>query len=144
VTQELAHCSGVTHEEAFNVRRLIAGFSLNLPQEWRGVLVCSRREVKGQNVSLKTATVHSDIIVSTAEMTEHSFKLMFYCDMPAGLHIAAGHSHAIPNWPVHGASILEENRVAEPPAVPRNGRRTAQYTVTAKLPPEIGLGQKPI
>jgi hypothetical protein len=30
-TQELAHCSGVTHEEAFNVRRLIAGFGLNLP-----------------------------------------------------------------------------------------------------------------
>jgi hypothetical protein len=100
-TQELAHCSGVTHEEAFNVRRLIAGFSLNLPQEWRGVLVCSRREVKGQNVSLKAAAVHGDIIVFTAEMTEHSFKLMLYCDMSAGLHIDARHSHAIPNWRIH-------------------------------------------
>jgi len=109
-TQELAHCSGVTHEEAFNVRRLIAGFGLNLPQEWRGVLVCSRREVKGQNVSLKTATVHSNSIVFTAEMTEHRFKLMLYCDMSAGLHIDARHSHAIPNWRIHGASILEENR----------------------------------
>jgi hypothetical protein len=100
-TQELAHCSGVTDEEPFNVRRLIAGFGLNLPQEWRGVLVCSRREVKGQNVSLKTATVHSNIIVFTAEMTEHRFKLMLYCDMSAGLHIDARHSHAIPNWRIH-------------------------------------------
>ena len=107
-TQELAHCSGVTHEEAFDVRRLIAGFGFNLPQEWRGVLVCSRREVKGQNVSLETVAVHSDIIVFTAEMTEHSFKLMLYCDMSAGLDIDARHSHAIPNWCVHGASILEE------------------------------------
>jgi hypothetical protein len=109
-TQELAHCSGVTHEETFNVRRLIAGFGLNLPQEWCGVLVCSRREVKGQNVSLETAAVHSDIIVFTAEMTEHSFKLILYCDMPPCLHIDARHPHAIPNWRVHGASILEANR----------------------------------
>jgi hypothetical protein len=100
-TQELAHCSGVTDEEPFNVRRLIAGFGLNLPQEWRGVLVCSRREVKGKNVSLNTTTVHSDIIVFTAEMTEHSFKLMLYCDSSAGLHIDARHSHAIPNWRIH-------------------------------------------
>jgi hypothetical protein len=91
----------VTHEEAFNVRRLLAGFGLNLPQEWRGVLVCSRREVKGQSVSLKTATVHSDIIVFTAEMTEHSFKVMLYCDMSAGLDIDTRHSQAIPNWRVH-------------------------------------------
>jgi len=100
-TQELAHCSGVTHEEAFNVRRLTAGFGLNMPQEWRGVLVCGRREVKGQNVSLKTAAVHRDVIVFTAEMTEHSFKLILYCDMSACLHIDARHSHAIPNWRVH-------------------------------------------
>lgn len=109
-TQELAHCSGVTHEEAFDVRRPIAGFGLNLPQEWRGVLVCSRREVKRENVPLKTAAVHCDIIVLPAEFTEHSFKLILYCDMPASLHIDARHSHAIPNWRVHGASILEENR----------------------------------
>jgi hypothetical protein len=111
-TQELAHCSGVTHQEAFNVRRLIAGFSLNLLQELRGVLVCSRREVKGQKASVKTATVHSDIIVFTAETAEHSFKLMLYCDMPAILNVDAGHSHAIPNWFFHGASILEEKGAA--------------------------------
>src|ERR1039458_6515269 len=112
-TQELSHCSGVTHEEAFNVHRLIGGFGLDLPQEWRGVLVCSRREIKGQNVSLITATVHSDIIVFTVETAKHSFKLMLYCDMPAGRHIGARHSDAIPNWCVHGASILDENRVAD-------------------------------
>jgi hypothetical protein len=39
--------------------------------------------------------------VFTAEMTEHSFKLILYCDMSAGLHIDARHSHAIPNWRVH-------------------------------------------
>jgi hypothetical protein len=104
--QELAHSSCVTHEEAFNVRRLITRFGLDLPQEWRGVLVCGRREVKGKDFSLKTAAVHSDIIVLTAEMTEHSFKLLLNCDMPAGLHIDARHSHAIPNWAVHGAAIL--------------------------------------
>jgi len=124
-TQELAHCSSVTHEEAFNVRGLIAGLSLNLPQEWCGVFVCSRREVKGKKFSLKTAAIHSNIIVLTAEMTEQSFKLMLYCDMSAGLHFGARHSHAIPNWPIHGASILDENRVAELAAVPRSGRRTA-------------------
>jgi hypothetical protein len=42
----------VTYEKAFYVRRLIAGYGVDLPQEWRGVLVCSRREVKGKNVSL--------------------------------------------------------------------------------------------
>jgi hypothetical protein len=96
-TQELAHCPGVTHEEAFYVRRLIAGFGVDLPQKWRGVLVCSRREVEGKNVSLKTAAVHGDIIVFTAKMTEHSFKLTLYCDMSAGLHVYARHSDAIPN-----------------------------------------------
>ena len=45
-------------------------------------------------------------LVLTAELTEHSLKLILYCDMPAGLHIDARHSHAIPNWRVHGASIL--------------------------------------
>ena len=117
-TQELAHCSGVTNEEAFDVRRLIAGFGLNLPQEWRGVLISSRREVKGKNFSLKAAAVHSDIIVFTAEMTEYRFKLMLYFDMSAGLHIDARHSDAIPNWRVHGASILDENRAPSWPAVP--------------------------
>jgi hypothetical protein len=39
--------------------------------------------------------------VFTAEMTEHSFKLMLYCDMSTGLHIDARHSHAIPNWRIH-------------------------------------------
>jgi hypothetical protein len=51
--------------------------------------------------------------VFTAEMTEYSFKLMLYGNMSAGLHIGARHSQAIPNWCVHGASILDENRVAE-------------------------------
>jgi hypothetical protein len=94
----------VTYEEAFNILRLIAGFGVNLTQEWRGVLVCSRREVKRENVPVKTAAVHCDIIALTAEFTEHSFELMLYFNVPAGLHIDAGHSHAIPNWPVHGAS----------------------------------------
>jgi hypothetical protein len=107
----------VTHEEAFYVRWLIAGFRVNLAQEWRGVLVCGRREVKSKNVPPKTAAVHGDIIVFSAQMTEHSFKLMLYRDMSAGLHIGARHSDAVPHWRIHGVSILDENRAPSWPAV---------------------------
>jgi hypothetical protein len=47
--------------------------------------------------------------VFTAEMTEHCFELVLYCDMSAGLHIDARHSDAIPNWRVHRPSILDED-----------------------------------
>src|SRR5580658_9171856 len=69
-SQELAHGAGVTHEKPFNVSRAIAGFRINLPQERRGVLVCSRREVKDQSAAVKTAAVHRHIVVLTAQMTE--------------------------------------------------------------------------
>jgi hypothetical protein len=45
--------------------------------------------------------------VFSAKLTEHCFKLMLYCDMPPGLDIDAGHSHAKPNWRLHGAPILD-------------------------------------
>src|ERR1700722_13049254 len=76
--QELAHSPGVTHEEPLNVRRLFASFGTNLTQEWRGVLVCSGREVKRKHAFVKTAAVHSDVIVFATETAEYGFKQMLY------------------------------------------------------------------
>ena len=94
-------------QEAFDIRRPSAGFGFDFPQERRGVLVRSRGEVERQNLALKAAAVHGDIIVLPAEFAEHLLELMLYRDMPAGLNIGVGHSYAIPNRSFHTACILE-------------------------------------